>query len=229
MAHLGRNRVLLGFLGGSIACFLTVGFVNSLPGVTSNVGLILSYGAIWIPLGLGIMFAASAGPMRSIWSDLGLRFRPTDLLWGLSTGILLRVMASLFSVLVTGQLPAETVRFALPAHDAWWVFGAVVAPVLIAPVIEELFFRGLGLRYLLDPDRRIAPRFDKVAVVLVSSVAFTLLHLTEANSPTQAIVTGLSIITFAVTTSILSVMTRRLSGTLIAHVVFNIGALTQTP
>jgi membrane protease YdiL (CAAX protease family) len=201
-----------GLADATVALVLTIGLtdlVAAYPRQSANFPPV-GYLAVWIPL-LGTVFVASRWRgTGSFVTDFGLRFRPIDLLWGLGIGLLARVAASVIEIGVYGRVAAP----ALILHDGWWVFITLVAPLVIVPVVEELFFRGLLLRAL---ERSAGP----YAAVAVSSLTFAALHLLAATSGAQMIVVGLSTLIFGVAAGVLAIVTRRIGGTILAHAVFN--------
>ncbi len=184
----------------------------------AHAALLLGYLAAWVPLLGAVIVACYLHGSRSLPRDIGLRFRPIDLLWGLSIGLLARVVTSLIEIAGYGRTGGSAVILGNPAHDGWWWFGMIVAPVVVAPIIEELFFRGLVLRALLGALR--GPGSTAVAIVL-SSAVFALLHVLDAGSTTAAIVTGTSTLVFGLAAATLATLTGRLGGAIIAHIAFN--------
>jgi membrane protease YdiL (CAAX protease family) len=166
---------------------------------------LLGHLAVWLPL-LGAVVLVS----RSRSSDLGLGVRAIDLLWGIGLGLLLRVATTLLELAVYGRAAPA----AATLDDGWWLFSALLAPVLIAPVVEELFFRGALLRTV----QRLA---GSAAAVAVSAIAFAALHMLTATSPAQLLVVGPSTLAFGIAAAVLAVTTGRVGGAIIAHVVFN--------
>jgi len=189
-----------------------------------HVTLLLTYLCVWVPL-LGAVAVAW------FWHGHTLRllFRPLDLLWGLSIGLLARSVASAVEILGYGQMGTSAVTFGDTVYDAWWLFGALLAPVLLAPVIEELFFRGLLLRSVLGVTRANGGgRRASVAIaVLVSALVFALVHMINTDTPTTAAVVGVSTFVFGIGAGCLAALTSRLGGAIIAHITFN--ALVVVP
>ncbi|MCU1545260.1 MAG: hypothetical protein JWP30_360, partial [Homoserinimonas sp.] len=103
-------------------------------------------------------------------------------------------------------------------YDGWWFFAAILAPVVIAPVVEELFFRGMLQR---------AVSASKLVAVLASSAIFALIHLASGYSWVATLSTF--IVGFAFGS--LAARTGRLGGPIIAHATFNgsLVALTLLP
>lgn len=92
---------------------------------------------------------------------------------------------------------------------------AIVA-VLLAPVFEELLFRGLLLRAL---QRRLDPRW----AIGISGVAFGAIHLLDPSLGTLIRVPALA--TFGVVSSVQAVRTGSLSRSILLHVGFNLPAV----
>ena len=83
--------------------------------------------------------------------------------------------------LMTGTHPPSSIAAGLaslpsPARIAWLVFRTVAA-IITVPIAEELAFRGYLIRRLSSADfETLSPRHYTYVAVLVSSVAFGLLH-----------------------------------------------------
>lgn len=114
-------------------------------GWTTTIGLatFLSYLVVWVPLLGAVLVASFLRGRRSLTADFGLRFRFIDILWGLGVGLLARVAASLIEIAFYGQMSIGFVTIGEVEYNAVWVFGTLLAPIVLAPLIEELFFRGL--------------------------------------------------------------------------------------
>lgn len=219
----------------ALGVLLAVGFVV-LVGYASarlwisdpQVALLLSYLAVWVPLSGAVVVAGVGVGSRGRAGAglLGLRFRPIDLLWGLTIGLLARVAASLIEIAGYGQMGGSGVVLGDPVRDLWWLFGTLLAPVLIAPFVEEVFFRGLLLRAVAGATDAARPVALAVAVV-VSGAVFALLHVVDAGPGTAAVVVGLSTFVFGVGAASVAAATGRLGGAVIAHFTFN--ALVVVP
>lgn len=153
----------------------------------------------------------------SMARDYGLRIRGlTDvgigLLAGLASSLLLvrvvylvLVALGLFDEAAIERLSDPAERLTRLAHG-----GAIVVLVVFigvgAPVVEELFFRGLLQRAVV---RRAGP----VAGVAISSVLFAAAHFQPLQFPALA--------AFGVVLGVLAHRTGRLGPGIVAHVVFN--------
>ena len=226
----------------AIVCVLMVGVATSRLWITDpHLVLLLSYLAVWVPLAGAVVAAGflrgSWGGIRSLARSLGLRVRPLDLLWGLTIGLLARVVASVLEIALYGRMATGGVVLGVPVHDGWWVFGALLAPVLLAPVVEEVFFRGLLLRAVEGATDAASASASASAggsravslgiAVVVSGAVFALVHVLPAGSASEVAVVGLSTFVFGVGAGCVAAFTGRLGGAIIAHVTFN--ALVVVP
>lgn len=179
----------------------------------------LSYLVFWAPFLVAVALSAKRGAWR-------IRFTPIDLLWGLGLGLLSRAMATLIEMGVYGH-PGVIYLEPLSASPLDLVFFAVVtlgAPLLLSPIIEELFFRGVVLDAIRGASRSAAAT---VIAVGGSAVIFSLFHTITAQSVPTMVAAGLSTLLFGVLAGALAATTGRLGGAIVAHVVFN-GALLAT-
>lgn len=191
--------------------------------VDPQLGVLLSYLVVWVPfVGAVLTFCFVVGT-RSPARDIGLRFRPLDLLWGLTLGVVARVLATVFEIAGYGQMGGAGATLGEPVRDLWWLFAVILAPVLFAPLIEELFFRGLVLRAVAGASALNGAnrRWATGIAVTVSAVTFALIHLIGVGSPSAVLVVGLSTLLFGLGAGALAAVTGRLGGAIVAHVVFN--------
>ncbi|MGV8881630.1 MAG: CPBP family intramembrane glutamic endopeptidase [Rhodoglobus sp.] len=178
--------------------------------------------AVLLPLGYLVFWVPALGSVALIarhgtWRSWLVRFsiRPLDLLFGLGLGLLLRGVASSIDLLVYGRSsflpiflptsPSQSIVFALTMF---------VVPIIIAPLIEELFFRGAMLSSL-------AARIPVALAIVLSSAAFTLAHIVNSPTPAAALASGLSLFIVGVLLATLASLTRRIGGAMIAHATFN--------
>lgn len=191
---------------------------------------VVGYLAVWIPLLAVIVLAVWRFGSGSLRRDLGFGFRPLDLFWGLVVGLLARCVAVLIEVLVNGRL--LSVGGPVVVSDGgpsgvWTMLAPLVwttiASVAIAPVIEELFFRGVVLRGTAGvlAARGVSARSVRIAAVGVAGLAFALVHLIGVGSPAEAITVGCSTLVLGLGVGALAAATGRLGGAIIAHIVFN--------
>ena len=212
---------------GIVATVLLVVGLNSLFSrgvvVDQQLGTLLSYLAAWVPLlGAVLIFCFGFGT-RSLVRDIGLRFRPLDLLWGLTVGVLARVFATIVEIAGYGQMGSAGATLGEPVRDLWWLLLVLLAPVVISPFIEEMFFRGLVLRSVQGAasGRTVSRSVAAGTAVVVSAAVFALVHVIETGSMTATVVIGVSTFLFGLGAGALTVVTGRLGGAIVAHVTFN--------
>ncbi|QNO38100.1 CPBP family intramembrane metalloprotease [Protaetiibacter sp. SSC-01] len=177
---------------------------------------LLSFLIVWVLLVGAVVFAARRFGRGSLERDAGLRIHWIDVGIGLLTGLIVRFAAE-------GVAPAASTQITLdgvvPVPPLPALLVLIVGAGLIAPVVEELFFRGLLQRSVsgLVPGGRAA---RIIVSVLVSTPLFVLLHLVTAQPGawmSVAIIVGMGGLLFGVLTAV----TRRLGASIAAHVVFN--------
>jgi membrane protease YdiL (CAAX protease family) len=111
------------------------------------------------------------------------------------------------------------------------VLNAVIIVSIVAPVVEELVFRGLILRSVRNFVLRRGERRGAVTsatrrsavfwAVLVSSVTFAALHLAQADSLVMLIVLGGSTLAVGVINALVAIRTGRLGAPILTHVLYN--------
>jgi membrane protease YdiL (CAAX protease family) len=187
----------------------------------------LSYLAAWVPL-LGVVLVATyLRGRRSLVRDFGLRFTWIDLFFGLVVGGMMRAATTLVEIVVYGRVASGGPTLGPVVYDAWWVLFAILAPVLVAPVIEELFFRGLLQRSLLRASTPTtspssdASRGAVVIAIVVTAFIFAAVHMLQSSGGLEMIVVGISTLIVGIGTGILATTTGRLGAGMIAHITYN--------
>jgi len=180
---------------------------------------------LWAGFLLGIFVASYGYGQRSLRLDFGWRFVwRTDVLYGMGLAIVLRGADFAYNVFLNAiGVDTKAVDNSAPIVDQKGIglILVVLAASFGAPIVEELFFRGLTLRALQK-------RWGAVVGIIGSSVLFGILHA----QPTSTGAFGLqSLWLVAFTASLgavfawVAVRTQRLGITVIAHVTFNFSAL----
>ncbi len=171
------------------------------------------YGA-WLAMMVVTSVRKGLGTLRA---DFGLVVDVVSDWWVIPVGFLSSLVLGILLVPITHlvkQTPQQIVSDLDTAHGAKLAIIAVTA-VLVAPVIEELFFRGLLLRALQR-------RFSAPVAVAVSAVAFGALHLlgdVHAGAVLPALVA------LGMLSGILAVRTGNLSRSILLHAGFNLLAV----
>ncbi len=219
-------------IGAAVGCFLAAQF---LAGVWATImilslfddGLpIASERPIWVlpVLGIGLWVGYLAGPVvvnRLTGSGpmVDFELRATPVQYGLAAAIgvatQLLVLPALYWVvlrLVSGD-PGDTAETLVDQVDGGFdVFLLVVAVVVMAPLAEEWFYRGMLLSALV---RRIGPIGGAVA----SSAVFAAVHQEAILLP--------GLFTFALVLSWLTLRTGRIGVAIVAHMAFNATTVVQ--
>jgi len=206
-----------------------------IPGLDPNSGQfwfgVIAYGLIVVYL---VIVSFTRG-QRSLVKDFGLRFRWIDLPLGFGIAFVARILSAIFVLIATGftgTLP-EGGNVQLGDDKLWAVLYGVLIGSLLAPLVEELFFRGLVLRavrhaVLRGPGRlRAQPAASDVQkwaagiAAFVSAALFAALHFNSAFDTTLIIALTLSTFAFGLLNAIVTLRTGRMGAAIIAHVLFN--------
>ena len=183
--------------------------------VGGALGSALSIAALWGGMLAAIILAFVRSRPRML-----LRFHPFDLLYGVVLGVLLRFIQGFLEIAGTGTAAwptAGTLDGSLPA--SFW-FDGVLAPVVIAPLLEEFFFRAVLLVAIYTAVRRMTDSrsWAGFAAIAVTTVLFIGLHLVFD------IYTWWSVATLGIVGLVcagLVVATSRIWGAVLTHIVFN--------
>ncbi len=171
-----------------------------------------------IPLWVGLLGAPLAVARRegaTLRELFGLRFERSDVAVGMVAGVLTQVVVvpliylPLFWLLGDRDLSQEARALTDKAGSPIGVTLLVLVVLLGAPLVEELFFRGLVLRSL-ESDGRLGP----FAVTAGSAVVFGLAHLQILQFP--------ALVAFGVVAAVLVHRYGRLGPAIWAHVGFNL-------
>ena len=179
--------------------------------MAGTLGQIVSLLALWIGMAVPVVIAIVRTRPRGLF-----RFRWTDIVWGLALGIVLRLIQGWLDVAAggAGGLPSYSTLNGDLGPLFW--FTGVVGPVAIAPVMEELLFRGV----ILVTVYRTAKRGLEAGIlaVIASTALFVAIHsvngVTRWDEPVYLTLVG-------VVTGTLVLLTGRIWGAVITHVVFN--------
>jgi membrane protease YdiL (CAAX protease family) len=181
-------------------------------------GLALSQLGLWAGLGGSVVWASSRKGTGRLSDDFGWRLRPVDLLVGVVCAavahlFLDQVVARLLGPLLGHPDASEPVEELVDAARGARMVGLLAFVSVGAPVVEELFFRGLLLRSL---QRRFG---DRLAVVL-SGLLFGLAHV-QALELAALVLVIVSLALLGIFLAALAVRTGRLGPSIVAHAAFN--------
>ncbi|MCT9001932.1 CPBP family intramembrane glutamic endopeptidase [Microbacterium memoriense] len=167
---------------------------------------------LWAGMLVPIVFAFARARPAGL-----LKLRPVDLLWGLGLGLGLRLLQGWMSGADAMTFPsATTLDGALPT--SWWLTEALPAAV-VAPVVEELFFRAVVLVAVYQLLRRRAGGLAAaVTGLLVSTGGFILLH---ASAGALTVTDAMTLFAVGGTCALLVLLTGRIWPAVLTHAVFN--------
>ncbi|MDM7887445.1 type II CAAX endopeptidase family protein [Curtobacterium sp. RHCJP20] len=221
-----RQRDLVALLIALVVAVVLARIVSNLtlrgaiPGPALQV--LLGNVAVWVPLVFGIIWVVDR-----TGRDLFGRFRIElgDLVFALGIVILARVFDAVLALSFTGTTGLQPAP-SLGAPNIGLLLVSAVGIVLVSPVLEELFFRGLFQRLLAA---ELTPRTRWLAV-LVTAFLFALAHLFLGSATTSlgGVQVFLTTFVLGLLTGTLVAMTNRIGGAIVAHVLFNAVAVVAT-
>jgi membrane protease YdiL (CAAX protease family) len=168
-----------------------------------------------VPLWAGYLtmpLLASRRKGNGVVADFGLRVRPWDVPVGLVIGVLTQVVLvplvylPIFEIIGERDVSADARALTDRAEDPFGIVLLVLIVVIGAPIVEELFFRGLLLR---SAERK----WGRGWAVAVSSVIFGAVHLQPLQFP--------ALVAVGVVFALLTLRSGRLGPAIFAHVAFN--------
>ena len=220
----GLGDVILGLVVGLVLSSILAGvwMAFSHDKELSLGGMAFAQVGLWVGLVGSVVLATRRKGSGSLTRDFGWAFRRVDLALGVGVGIgsqLLVVpgVALLLRPLLGQPEVSGPVRKLVDAANGPATVGLILIAVVGAPLVEELFFRGLLLRSI---EKRLGP----VWAIVGSSVLFGLAHPQDLPAKAQALIM-VSLAVFGVVLATLAVKTRRLGPGIVAHATFNLISL----
>jgi membrane protease YdiL (CAAX protease family) len=216
----GLGDVAIGFLAGLSLSSLVANVWLEATGddELSLAGRALAQLGLWIGLVGVVVFASRAKGSGRLAADFGFRARPVDLLIGVVVGtaahrLLIPALAfALRPILGEPDLSQSAKELFEPARGLE-VVGLILFVAAGAPVVEELFFRGLLFRSL---ERRLGTGGGVVG----SGVLFGLAH--PQSLPANGLILAMiCLAALGVVLAVLAVRTGRLGACIVAHAAFN--------
>lgn len=227
---------LVGFVIGEVVAYLFVVLAAALAGDSGQLSRIetmaappewyigMSLVGLWVGFFAGPWIASRARGTGRLLTDLGVRFRPIDVL-GIVIGVGCQYAIDLaYAPFITNpaKFGAPTQRLTGASHG--WGFAVIaVLTVVGAPFFEELFFRGLlfkGLARVFNgavtkPSTRRT--VGVIAAVVVDGLLFGLAHGEWEQ------LAGLAV--FGMVLAAVSYRTNRLGMNMVSHASFNLVAV----
>lgn len=216
----GMGDAALAFLLGMLFAILLDGLYVAVVGRGDTLGFtIVSLVGLWVGLA-GVPYLASRRKgSGSLAEDFGFRVTRRDLGIGLLAGvfsnlILINAVVLAFRLIGPDVDVGGQARELTNGAEGWGL--AILAPFigLGAPVVEELFFRGLL-------QRSIARRLGPAIGVAGSAVAFGFVHLQPDLSGWSQLALSTALGSFGALLSVLTHRAGTLGPAIVAHVVFN--------
>lgn len=175
------------------------------------------------PLILAVIAAATFASIVGFGRATGIRHWVwTDLALGISVGLVVRAAVELVAPTLGGF--GGPLGGALSGDATLALVIAASAAVLISPIVEELYFRGLLVRALFDAVGEAGRIGASIVAVATSTAAFVVLHIIAAGAlvPFGLLVGSLGV---GIGCGVLVVVTGRLGGAIVAHVFYNASGL----
>ena len=158
------------------------------------------------------------GTARGMRFDFGLTFKPSDLPWGFLVSVIGRFAAGIVLLplffLDEDYVSPDRSAFEGVGDGVAGLVAITIVAVVLAPVFEELFFRGVLQRSL---DSVLPPW----AAIAIASVLFGLAHLSLDLGPANVGVV-MAISAAGAVLGITAHLTRRLGRAIAAHALFNV-------
>lgn len=216
----GVGLAVAGFVGGIVVSGLLASVWLALnPDEPEGVGA-LAFGQIGLWLGLGgaaVVAARRSG--RTLTEALGLQVRRGDWTRGLGLGVGSQLVGiPLLAILLQPLVGSPEVEG--PVQDMVRDVGGLQVAILVllvavgAPVIEEVFYRGVLYRPL-------AARLGPLAAVVITGVVFGLSHYNPTLSAQGQILVVVSLAAFGMLLALLVHRTGRLGLPITTHMAFN--------
>jgi uncharacterized protein len=191
---------------------LWVGAGGGQPSDTSLGALAAGEAALWLGL-LGVPILASRRKgAGDLGTDFGFSFRWSDPLVGLPVGVVCQLLLVPLIYLPLQQFISkhdleEPVRKVTDSAHGGGYIALTIVVVVGAPIVEELFFRGLVLRSLQR-------RFGDTWAVVGSAVVFGIAHFELLQLP--------ALVALGIILGVMAVSTKRLGPSIFTHAGFNL-------
>lgn len=216
----GMGDVILGLVVGVLASAILAGIWQSFSGDAelSIGGKAFSQVGLWFGLVGTVVRASRRKGSGSLETDFGWSFRWVDLALGVAAAlftffVVVPVVGLLLRPLLGNPDVSQAVDDLVDEARGPAIVGLVLVAAVGAPLVEELFFRGLLLR-------SIQKRLGTGLAIAGSSVLFGLAHPNDLPLEGQLLLMA-ALAGLAVVFAVLTVRTGRLGGSIVAHAVFN--------
>jgi len=177
----------------------------------------------YLPLIIVCRFVLARFATGKLGDDIGLRYRTVDLGWGPVTWLAslgAQIVVAIIILTLDIPLVSNTEGVSKLSGNRTYIIAFAVLAVLVAPVVEEIVFRGVILRGLCS-------RFPAWLAIGLQGVLFGAAHIDPVRGMGNI---GLVMVLAAVGAVLggAAYFTRRLAPTMIAHGLINILAVILT-
>jgi hypothetical protein len=203
--------LLVGWLATAVVVAVWAGANGTGSDTPSLTALAVGEMGLWLGLLGAPLWASKRKGAGSLATDFGFSFRWSDLV-GVPVGVACQLLLVPLIYLPLQQfinqrdLEEPVRKVTDSAHGAAFILLTIVV-VVGAPIVEELFFRGLVLRSLQR-------RFGDTWAVVGSAVVFGLAHFEPLQLP--------ALVALGVVLGVMAVSTKRLGASIFAHAGFNL-------
>jgi len=214
--HWGLGDAAIGLLVGWLATAVVVAVWAGSGGADANNpslgALAVGEAALWVGLLGAPLVATRRKGSGDLATDFGFSFRWADAVVGLPVGVVCQLLLVPLIYLPLQQFISkhdleEPVRRVTDSAHGGGFIALTIVVVVGAPVVEELFFRGLVLRSLQR-------RFGDTWAVVGSAVVFGVAHFEPLQLP--------ALVALGVILGVMAVSTKRLGPSIFAHAGFNL-------
>ncbi len=170
------GAVLVGFIAVTIAAstILAVSGARVVEDIPTSALLTVQAGATLLLLAGLSRYRGTGSWKRDFGLEVDLRQS-----WALAAGAVIQIAVAILLIplvrLLGDEGPQQTIAQEAANVDGWELAGIVFFVVLVAPVVEELVYRGMLLG-------RLAKRMSKTKAVTISAAVFALIHLADPNA-----------------------------------------------
>jgi membrane protease YdiL (CAAX protease family) len=220
----GLGDFLVGVFGGYALASLAAALWVAITGETELglAGQAFSQAGLWTGMVGTALVASRRKGAGTLAEDFGFRGRWPDLGVGLLVALAVQLLvlpaiAYLLRPLLGEPEVSGPVEELLDKAQGVAFLGLILSVAVGAPLVEELFFRGLLLRSLQR-------RMGNAPAVVLSAIAFGIAH--GSALPVDAVVlVMISLTVFGAILAMLAIRTGRLGPSIVAHSVFNLFTL----
>ena len=173
--------------------------------------VLFGFAGSWAGMLTGIAWANNLS-FRGLPALLGLRFRRSDLWLGAGVAFAAQIITVLIFLPVKFISPDaysqvnDSAQELTSVATGWWIPPFVICVCLIAPLMEELFFRGVVLK-------AASQHWGVASGIFVSAFVFGIIHFQNYET--------IPLVVFGILLALVTVKTGRLGPAVIAHVIFN--------